>query len=299
MALDFLLNAGLQHTAGRAVDDQAHLLGIQFHVVDHFGDPGHGLNASAGAVGDQQHGVHLGERPPGHVLQACLVVHHDISIVLCVFIHLGFQDAVDIAIAALALGAAHDQHIKVVLFDEGIVELHLGIVCLGHTGRNGTGLLGVGHLFPDLTQGDIRLHAQNLIEVGIGIGVHHQDGALLLTAEIVDDHAAGRGLADAAFAGNGNGTGCCHNSCSFLGNASPKLWPRSPGSHALRSFCGGYLPGAIRPYRYKDIISRLNAEFNLIFWKSVNFLPIFFKPQGVFFVTVQFIENFPFLRCAI
>ena len=59
------------------------------------------------------------------------------------------------------------------------------------------------------------------------------------------------------------------------------------------------MPGTIRPYRSKDIISSMNAEFNLIFWKSVNFLPNFFNPQGVFFATVQFIENFPFLRCAI
>ena len=75
----------------------------------------------------------------------------------------------------------------------------------------------MGHLFPDLAQGDVGLYAQNLVEVTVGIRVHNQDGALLLLAQILNDHTAGRGLADAAFAGNGNGMRICHKLYSFVG----------------------------------------------------------------------------------
>ena len=159
----------------------------------------------------------MGQGSSGNVLQARLVVHDQIGIILGVLVHLGLQHTVYITIAALALGAAHDQHIEVVFLDEGVVKLHFGIVCLGHSRGNGTGLFGVSHLFPDLTQGDVGFHAQNLVEVTVGIRVHNQDGALFLLAQILNDHAAGSGLADAAFSGNGNGMGICHKLCSFDG----------------------------------------------------------------------------------
>ena len=49
-----------------------------------------------------------------------------------------------------------------------------------------------------------------LIEVCIGVSVHHKDRALLLIAKVIDDHAAGGGFAHAALAGYCNGKGCCH-----------------------------------------------------------------------------------------
>ena len=51
---------------------------------------------------------------------------------------------------------------------------------LGHVGRDLAGLFGVRHLFADIAQRRLDLDAQNLVEVGVGIGVHHEDGALFL-----------------------------------------------------------------------------------------------------------------------
>ena len=194
----------------------------------------------------------MGQGASGHVLQARLVVHDHVGVILGVLVHLGFQNAIDIAIASLALGPAHDQHVEVVLFDEGVVELHFGVIRLGHARGDRAGLLRMGHLLPDLTQSDIGLHAQDLVEVGVGIRVHNQDGTLLLLAQIFDDHAAGSGFAHTALTGYGN---------------RMRIWHRN----APLKRCGQQ--GGLRPYRYKLIISRWAQEFNHKFWKSLKFLP--------------------------
>lgn len=118
-------------------------------------------------------------------------------------------------VAALALRPAHDEHIIVVLLNERGVELHLGIVGLGHVGGHGARLLGVGHFLADIAQRRLDLDAQNLVEVGVRVGVHDQNGAFFLLAQIVNDHAAGRRLADAAFSGNCNDMGLGHKNRSL------------------------------------------------------------------------------------
>ena len=211
MLVDLFLHAGIQHAVGRTVDDQAHLTGVQLHLVDHFRDPGHRLDAPAGTVGNEQHGVHMGQRTPGHMLQTGFVVHYQIAVIFGILVDLGLENAVDVAIAALALGPAHDNHVEIVLLDEGVAELHVRIVGLGHAGGDGPLQLGLGHFLPDGAQRNALLHTQNFVQVGVCVCVHHQDGSLLLLAEIVHDHAAGGGLAYAAFTGDRNGMGCCHN----------------------------------------------------------------------------------------
>ena len=205
---DLGTDAVIQLSVRRAVDDQTHLSGVQPHLVDHFGDSRHGLNAPAGAVGNQKHGVHMGKRPPGDMLQPRLVVHDNIGIVGQIFSKLRLQYAVDIAVAALALGTTHDQHVKIVVLDQGVAELHFRVVRLGHPLGNGAFQLRLRHFLANLAEGGLYLHAKNLVQVGIGIGVHHKDGAALLAAQVVDDHAAGSGFAHTTLSGNGNGMRC-------------------------------------------------------------------------------------------
>ena len=71
---DLFLDAVIQFAAGCPVDDQTHLAGIQVHFFDHFGNSCHRLDAPAGAVGDQQHGIHMGQGSPGYMLQTRFVV---------------------------------------------------------------------------------------------------------------------------------------------------------------------------------------------------------------------------------
>ena len=122
------------------------------------------------------------------MLQARLVIYHDIAVVLGVLGHLARQKAVDKAVAALPLGAAHDQQVIVVRLRQGVGKTHFRVIRLGHP--RGNHLLG-GHLRPgdvltDIPQGFLYLYPQHLVEVGVGVGVHGQDRTLLLLAEILN-----------------------------------------------------------------------------------------------------------------
>ena len=66
------------------------------------------------------------------MLQSGFVVYDHIPVVPGIFVDLGLEHAVDKAVAPLALRPAHDQHIKIVLFNEGVAEHHFGIVRLRH-----------------------------------------------------------------------------------------------------------------------------------------------------------------------
>ena len=204
MFLNLFLNPVVQASARRAVNDQFHDAGLQLQRVHHLGDARGGLYAPAGAVADQQQGIDVGQRAPGDVLEAGLVVDHHVFVATVVLVNLGLQYPVDIAIAALALGATHDQHVIVVLLDQGFIELVFGVLLLGHALGYGTDgqELCVGHLLADAAQRGIHVDAEHLVQVGVGVGVHHQKGALTPPAEALDDHAAGGRLADAPLAGH-------------------------------------------------------------------------------------------------
>ena len=71
----------------------------------------------------------------------------------------------------------------------------------------------LGHLFPDLAEAGVNLHAQNFVQIGIGIGIDHQNGAVALLAQVIDQHAAGGGFTHTALTGNSDGMR--HSFCSF------------------------------------------------------------------------------------
>ena len=145
------------------------------------------------------------------MLQPRLVVHDHIAIVFGVLVHLGLEDPIDIAVAPLALGAAHDKHIEVVFFHESGIEFEFGVIRFGHSGGDGVPpQLGFRHFLPDFAQTGLNLHAQDLIEVAVGVRVHDQDRSLLLLAKVINDHAAGRGFAHAALTGYSDGVRCAH-----------------------------------------------------------------------------------------
>ena len=152
----------------------------------------------------------MGQDASADMLQARLIVNHHIAVIAVVLVHLGSEHAVDVAIAALALGSAHDEHIEIIFFDQSRGKLHFGIVRLGHARRNGAVLhhFSARHLFTNIAQRGFNLHAQHFVQIGICIRIHHQDGGFLLAAKQVNQHAAGGRLADAALSGNCNGV--CH-----------------------------------------------------------------------------------------
>ena len=150
----------------------------------------------------------MGKRAPGDVLHAGLVVDDHVAVVPRVLFQLRLEDAVDKAVTALSLGAAHHQHVEVVLLDQRRAEAELGVVRLCHAaGDRVAPLFRLGHLLADIAQGGLHLHAQDLVQIGIGVGVHHEDRRFSAAAQIVHDHAADRGFPDAAFSGDRNGMG--------------------------------------------------------------------------------------------
>ena len=154
------------------------------------------------------------------MLQSGLVVDDHILVVAHVLVDLRLEYAVDKAVAALALCAAHDQHVIVVLLHQRGAELHFGVIRLCHTGRHGAVFLRLGHLLANVAQRGLHFHAQHFIQVGVGVGVHDQQRALSRLAQIVDQHAAGGRLADAAFARHCNDMCFSHSfDPSFAGPA--------------------------------------------------------------------------------
>ena len=57
---NLLANAVIQLAHRGPIDDEAQFTGLQLQLADHLRDPGHGLDAPAGAVGDEKHSVHMG-----------------------------------------------------------------------------------------------------------------------------------------------------------------------------------------------------------------------------------------------
>ena len=92
--LDLLPDAIVQLAAGGTVDDEADLLGAQLQLVDHLAEAAGGLYAAAGAVADQEDGIHLGQDAAAEVLKARLVVHDDIAVVLGILGHLSGEQTV-------------------------------------------------------------------------------------------------------------------------------------------------------------------------------------------------------------
>ena len=83
-------DAGVQNPVRRTVDDQLRFAGFQVHLSDHLGDAAHGLNAAAGAVGNEEHGVDVRKRPAADMLQTSLVVYHHVAVIADVFVDLCF-----------------------------------------------------------------------------------------------------------------------------------------------------------------------------------------------------------------
>ena len=193
------LHAGVEFSARCAVDDQLHGSGLELELADHLRNAPDRLHAPARAVRNKQHGIHVRKRASGDMLETRLVVDDHVFIVSGILVDLGLENAVDKAVAALALRSSHDEHVEIVFFDERGIELHLRVIGLCHVGRNRALLLGSCHFLADVSERGFDLHAEHLVEVGVCVRIHNEDGTLFLLAQIIDDHAAGLRTADSGY----------------------------------------------------------------------------------------------------
>ena len=146
------------------------------------------------------------KRSAGNILQSRLVVHDHVTIITGVLVDLSLEDAVDEAVAALALRAAHDEHVEIIVFDQTAIHHHFHIVSLGHSGRNLTcrTICRTLHILTDLAECHFHIHTEDLIQIGIGIRIHSQYRGLSLVAEILNQQTAKSRFSNAAFSGDGN-----------------------------------------------------------------------------------------------
>ena len=61
------------------------------------------------------------------------------------------------------------------------------------------------NFFADVAQSGFDFYSQNLIEVGVGVGVNGQNGAFRAFSQVLDQHTGDGGLARAALSGHSNG----------------------------------------------------------------------------------------------
>ena len=175
------------------------------------------------------------KRPAGDVLHTGLVIDDDIAVSADILVEQGLEHAVDVAVAALALRAAHDEHVEIVLLRQRGFEAVFGIVRLCHAlGDRIAAELRLRDLLADLAEGDTGFHAEDLVQIGIGIRVDDEQRTLAALDEGVDHHAADRRFSDAALSGDSNGIG--HGETSFVqwGNCRTA---EPPGSRIISSCC--------------------------------------------------------------
>ena len=137
LLLNFVHGASIQFAIRRTVYDQSHLLGLEIQLLHQCRDPSRRLNAPAGAITDQNCHIHGGKQATANMLHARFVIHHKIRVVCLQSLNLGLHQSIHKAIAALALGAAHDHQVKILFLCNGILQPHLQVVTLGHARRNG------------------------------------------------------------------------------------------------------------------------------------------------------------------
>ena len=133
------------------------------------------------------------------MLHTGLVIDDDIAVSADILVEQGLEHAVDVAVAALALRAAHDEHVEIVLLRQRGFEAVFGIVRLCHAlGDRIAAELRLRDLLADLAEGDTGFDAEDLVQIGIGIRVDDEQRTLAALDEGVDHHAADRRFSDAA-----------------------------------------------------------------------------------------------------
>ena len=185
---NLLQGSRIQFPLRSPVYDEPGLFGMKIQFFHEPGDPSRRLNSPAGAVADQNGNLHGGQDTPADMFHARLIVHHNIGVMVLQFLHLGLDDAVDKAVASLALGPSHDHKVIVVLLGKGVPQAALQIGGFGDSRRNLIFGIHSGplDLLPEFTQGYSHFHPQHLVEVGVGVSVHRQHRLLPGVAQILD-----------------------------------------------------------------------------------------------------------------
>ena len=133
------------------------------------------------------------------MFHARLVVHHDVLVVGGQMIHGHGQVLVGRAVAARPIGLAHGHEVEAGGLHQGLMHLHLHVLIPGHVGRH-----VALEFLSDLADGGVKRKPQQFVEVGVGIGIHGQDGGHVPFGEVFDEQGRDGGLADPALAGQGN-----------------------------------------------------------------------------------------------
>ena len=116
MFLDFFFCAVIQLSLRGPVDDEPHRVRMEVHLCHELGNAACSLNAPTGAVADQEYLLQVGQNTAADVFHTGFVVYHNIGVLALKFLYLSLNKPVYKAVAALALGTAHNKQVKVLGF---------------------------------------------------------------------------------------------------------------------------------------------------------------------------------------
>ena len=135
------------------------------------------------------------------MLHTGLVVHQHIFVVAFQLAQLRGKQIVNKAIAALALGPAHNDQIKVIILDQCGVELVIQIFFFAHAWRDWSVVIHIRLCddLADIPQGGFHFHTQDLIQIGVCVCIDCQNRSLTSFAKPVDHHSGDRCLPCSAF----------------------------------------------------------------------------------------------------
>ena len=196
----------IQLALRRPVHHQTHLSGVHLDFLHQLRDSSGCLHASSGAVADQNRHLHGGQDTAADMLHAGLIIHYHIGVMALQPLDLSLHQTIDKAVTSLSLGSSHHHQVKIILFHHSVLHPHLQIICLAHARGD---LHAAVHacalnLLPQFSQRRAGLHAQHLVQIGIGVRVHGQHRSFPGFAKILNQQAAQGGFSHSAFTCHSN-----------------------------------------------------------------------------------------------
>jgi hypothetical protein len=156
---------------------------VQIQLMDQISNPGSGDNSPAAWIRDHEKKVHIPCRQATEMFHARFVVDHDVPVISRQKIEALPCQGVGGAVAPRSLRSPHGDEIESFGFHQGLLNLIFKPYILRHA--RGDVFL---HQLPGLTDGGSDLHTQDLMQVRVCVGIHHQDGTLAPVEEIAEDH---------------------------------------------------------------------------------------------------------------
>ena len=176
------------------VDDQYLPDDAEVQFTDEVPNPRCGQDTPLAGIRDDKEKIHIPSRQPAEMLHPRFVIDHDILIITRQEIQTLPRQGIRCTITSGSLWSSHRDKVKSFGLGQGFLDLIFKPDVLGHPHRD-----IFLHRLTGFANGGPYLHAQDLVEVRIGIRVHPQDRAFSFIQEKANDHSCQGGFARSSF----------------------------------------------------------------------------------------------------